>query len=107
MSVIHRREDQQVDQPNTLSSFFLALGICCLFYFPLETVQRLLVRYLIITHRCFSIIYIIYFHYSQCLDKEGICTDYQREEKQPDQTRTPLNQWVLLGLALSASEKVT
>ncbi|KAM0914745.1 hypothetical protein ACQ4PT_011321 [Festuca glaucescens] len=63
MNVVHSREDQQVDQPNTLS---LPQG--------------------------------------QCSDK-GLSADYWREEKQTNQSRTPVNQWVLLGSVLSASEK--
>ncbi|KAK1697241.1 hypothetical protein QYE76_013938 [Lolium multiflorum] len=65
MNVVHSREDQQVDQPNT-SILSLPQG--------------------------------------QCSDK-GLCADYRREEKQTTQCRTPVNQWVLLGSVLSASEK--
>ncbi|KAE8817487.1 Protein BREAST CANCER SUSCEPTIBILITY 1-like protein [Hordeum vulgare] len=41
----------------------------------------------------------------QCSDKEGISTNYQREEKLVNQSSIPVDQWVLLGVALSASEK--
>ncbi|XP_051222365.1 protein BREAST CANCER SUSCEPTIBILITY 1 homolog isoform X1 [Lolium perenne] len=41
----------------------------------------------------------------QYSDIEGISADYQREEKQTKHSRTPVNQWVLLGSVLSASEK--
>ncbi|KAF7007203.1 hypothetical protein CFC21_022163 [Triticum aestivum] len=41
----------------------------------------------------------------QCTDKEGISTNYRAEEKLVNQSSTPLHQWVLLGIALSASEK--
>ncbi|KAI5008438.1 hypothetical protein ZWY2020_009486 [Hordeum vulgare] len=42
--------------------------------------------------------------HSQCSDKEGISTNYQRE-KLVNQSSIPVDQWVLLGVALSASEK--
>ncbi|XP_051222368.1 protein BREAST CANCER SUSCEPTIBILITY 1 homolog isoform X4 [Lolium perenne] len=42
---------------------------------------------------------------NQYSDIEGISADYQREEKQTKHSRTPVNQWVLLGSVLSASEK--
>ncbi|KAM3371433.1 hypothetical protein ACQJBY_018694 [Aegilops geniculata] len=41
----------------------------------------------------------------QCTDKEGISTNYRAEEKLVNQSSSPLDQWVLLGIALSASEK--
>uniref|UniRef100_A0A8R7R698 BRCT domain-containing protein n=2 Tax=Triticum urartu TaxID=4572 RepID=A0A8R7R698_TRIUA len=41
----------------------------------------------------------------QCTDKEGISTNYRAEDKLANQSSTPLDQWVLLGIALSASEK--
>ncbi|KAM0857908.1 hypothetical protein ACQ4PT_048150 [Festuca glaucescens] len=41
----------------------------------------------------------------QYSDLEGISADYRREEKQTKHSRTPVNQWVLLGSVLSASEK--
>ncbi|KAF6999754.1 hypothetical protein CFC21_015735 [Triticum aestivum] len=41
----------------------------------------------------------------QCKDKEGISTNYRAEDKLANQSSTPLDQWVLLGIALSASEK--
>jgi hypothetical protein len=53
-----------------------------------------------------SIICIVFHHYSQYSDIEGISADYWREEKKTKHSRTPVNQWVLLGSVLSASEKV-
>ncbi|KAI5018916.1 hypothetical protein ZWY2020_043804 [Hordeum vulgare] len=71
-SVLHRREDLQVDQLNTSSSS-LPQGV---------------------------------FHgYRQCSDKERISANYRREEKLVNHSSTPVDQWVLLGVSLSASEK--
>ncbi|XP_044977060.1 uncharacterized protein LOC123444413 isoform X2 [Hordeum vulgare subsp. vulgare] len=71
-SVLHRREDLQVDQLNTSSSS-LPQGV---------------------------------FHgYRQCSDKERISANYRREEKLVNQSSTPVDQWVLLGVSLSVSEK--
>ncbi|KAM3404832.1 hypothetical protein ACQJBY_007747 [Aegilops geniculata] len=65
-SVLHRREDLQVDQLNTSSSS-LPQG--------------------------------------QCSDRERISANHRREEKLVNQSSTPVDQWVLLGISLSASEK--
>uniref|UniRef100_A0ACD5TG89 Uncharacterized protein n=1 Tax=Avena sativa TaxID=4498 RepID=A0ACD5TG89_AVESA len=45
------------------------------------------------------------FSQGQCLFKEGIYADYRREERQINHSRTPMDQWVLLGSVISASEK--
>ncbi|VAH20428.1 unnamed protein product [Triticum turgidum subsp. durum] len=71
-SVLHRREDLQVDQLNTLSSS-LPQGV--------------------------------FHHYSLCSDRGRISANHRREEKLVNQSSTPVDQWVLLGISLSASEK--
>ncbi|XP_047053866.1 BRCA1-associated RING domain protein 1-like [Lolium rigidum] len=75
MSVIHIRENQQVDQLNTSSFSSLPQGQCS------GKGLRLLTK-----------------GYSQC-------SGYRREEKQMNQSRTLVNEKVLLGSALSASQK--
>uniref|UniRef100_A0A452ZDJ8 BRCT domain-containing protein n=1 Tax=Aegilops tauschii subsp. strangulata TaxID=200361 RepID=A0A452ZDJ8_AEGTS len=42
----------------------------------------------------------------QCLDRGRISANHRREEKLVNQSSTPVDQWVLLGISLSASEKV-
>ncbi|KAM0907504.1 hypothetical protein ACQ4PT_016032 [Festuca glaucescens] len=76
MSVIHIMEDQQVDQLNTSSFSSLPQGQCS------GKGLRLLAK-----------------GYSQC------SASYRREEKQMNQSRTLANEKVLLGSALSASQK--
>ncbi|XBJ11152.1 hypothetical protein VPH35_015898 [Triticum aestivum] len=41
----------------------------------------------------------------QCLDRGRISANHRREEKLVNQSSTPVDQWVLLGISLSASEK--
>uniref|UniRef100_A0A452ZDI7 PHD-type domain-containing protein n=1 Tax=Aegilops tauschii subsp. strangulata TaxID=200361 RepID=A0A452ZDI7_AEGTS len=47
----------------------------------------------------------VFHHYSQCLDRGRISANHRREEKLVNQSSTPVDQWVLLGISLSASEK--
>ena len=48
----------------------------------------------------------MFHHYSLCSDRGRISANHRREEKLVNQSSTPVDQWVLLGIALSASEKV-
>ncbi|VAH08593.1 unnamed protein product [Triticum turgidum subsp. durum] len=47
----------------------------------------------------------VFHHYSQCSDRGRISANHRREEKLVNQSSTPVDQWVLLGISLSASEK--
>ncbi|VAH20426.1 unnamed protein product [Triticum turgidum subsp. durum] len=47
----------------------------------------------------------VFHHYSLCSDRGRISANHRREEKLVNQSSTPVDQWVLLGISLSASEK--
>jgi hypothetical protein len=161
MSVIHLREDQQVDQLNTSSFSSLPQGYAVLitflgrrcggywtnikslfiniFFYNLHCIsslhsmfgQRTIFSLLPLFFKWSYIICIVFHHYSRCSGKglrlltkgysqcsgKGLrlltkgysqCSaGYRREEKQMNQSRTIVNEKVLLGSALSASQKVT
>lgn len=102
ISINCQTEDKQIDQVNTSNSP-LPLGLC-LDKQGIPTIHKREDQQVDQLKTSSSSL-----RQGQCLDKAGISADYQREEKQIDQLNTsrncPSDQWVLLGSALSASEK--